>query len=58
MRGYFGDDGDGRFVDAPPHPKFKLCLNFDLSPQAGRGEPDGTDLRSLQRLRAQLTSTT
>ncbi|RZN32446.1 hypothetical protein CWO90_13350 [Bradyrhizobium sp. Leo121] len=26
------------FAEAPPHPKFKLRLNFDLSPQAGRGE--------------------
>src|ERR1700716_1733767 len=24
----------------PPHPKFELCSNFDLSPQAGRGEED------------------
>src|ERR1700681_376816 len=22
----------------PPHPKFSRCANFDLSPQAGRGE--------------------
>ena len=25
-------------AESPPHPKFKLRLNFDLSPQAGRGE--------------------
>ncbi|RZN31902.1 hypothetical protein CWO90_15600 [Bradyrhizobium sp. Leo121] len=24
-------------AEAPPHPKFKLRLNFDLSPHAGRG---------------------
>jgi len=23
---------------SPPHPKFSRCENFDLSPQAGRGE--------------------
>ncbi|TYL83957.1 hypothetical protein FXB38_16115 [Bradyrhizobium cytisi] len=25
-------------AESPPHPKFKQRLNFDLSPQAGRGE--------------------
>ncbi|QOZ27055.1 hypothetical protein XH93_28170 [Bradyrhizobium sp. CCBAU 51753] len=25
-------------AETPPHPKFKLRLNFDLSPQAGRGK--------------------
>ena len=27
-----------RLVESPPHPKFVLRSNFDLSPQAGRGE--------------------
>ena len=26
-------------AEIPPHPKFEHCSNFDLSPQAGRGEP-------------------
>src|ERR1700676_5241397 len=25
-------------AETPPHPKFSRCENFDLSPQAGRGQ--------------------
>ena len=36
--------------EAPPHPKFKLRLNFDLSPQAGRGtKPPRSRLRHRVR---------
>jgi len=29
-------------AETPPHPKFKSYLNFDLSPQAGRGKRSTT----------------
>src|SRR5207249_10789843 len=35
-----GDSPQVRFVETPPHPKFALRANFDLSPQAGRGGPN------------------
>src|SRR5262245_13091756 len=33
-----GESRETEFVENPPHPKFALSANFDLSPQAGRGD--------------------
>src|SRR6185437_2653623 len=38
VRGCFRANGEGWTRGESPHPKFKLRLNFDLSPQAGRGD--------------------
>src|SRR5712691_11517014 len=38
VRGCFRKFSKRSAAVSPPHPKFSRCENFDLSPQAGRGE--------------------
>ena len=39
VSGFIRECGGRECAESPPHPEFKLRLNSDLSPRAGRGGP-------------------
>src|SRR5258708_36719966 len=51
MRGCLHKFGGSEYAESPPHPKFAFA-NFDLSPQAGRGESAARRSAKAPTLRA------